>query len=299
MAGLTHEVEPRKGYRTWVGRLFVTCRGVADNLAHGMRQIERRSYLRWFLDVFHYRLLRVLPIGAERRHTIYVAGGIKLSYAANRGDIRALVETWFEEAYALPVDIKHGGNIVDLGANIGATSVWLARRFECRRLIAVEPSSRNVRLTRLNLAQNSIPGEVVEAAIGPEDGVAYFAEDDDSMLGRLGSSGTRIPVISMPTLLQRFSPEDRISVLKMDVEGAEADLLDGDLSWLARVDSVVAEIHADRIDADRFVRGMEAAGFAYRYLEHAKPRYGPLGKEFVGLFLNHTARGVINRGALA
>jgi FkbM family methyltransferase len=292
MAGVTHDVRREKGYRTPLGRAFITCRGIKDNLVHGFRRIERRSYPRWAVDVFHYRLLRVLRIGVERQRTIYLTDGTKLTYAANRGDLRSLVETWFEEAYELPIEVKRGGNIIDLGANIGFTSVWLARRFRCRHLIAVEPSPRNARIARVNLAQNSIPGEVVEAAIGPADGYAFLAEHEESTLGQLEPSGTQVRMISMHALLKRLPRKERVTLLKLDIEGAEADLLDGELDWLDRVDCMVAEIHADRIDADRFVRTMEAAGFAYRYLEEASSRYGPRGPEFVGLFLSEAAQAI-------
>jgi FkbM family methyltransferase len=49
---------------------------------------------------------------------------------------------WFDEVYRLPFD-EPSGTLLDLGANIGLTSVWLAKKYQIERVIAVEPDRTN------------------------------------------------------------------------------------------------------------------------------------------------------------
>jgi FkbM family methyltransferase len=64
--------------------------------------------------------------------------------------------------------------MIDAGANIGFSSVYLACRWGATRIVAVEPDPENAELLRRNLAQNGVEAEVIEAAVGAEDGEASF-----------------------------------------------------------------------------------------------------------------------------
>jgi FkbM family methyltransferase len=221
------------------------------------------SFLRFTSDVFLSRLLgRVTLPNADRDRAIRVRGGVELHYRLNRGDMQSIREVWIDEVYRLPFDLAPK-LLVDLGANIGLTSVWLARRYGCRTVIAVEPSPENARLARLNLARNDIAAEVVEAAVGPHDGTAFFAEDRDSNLGHLASAGREVRVVSMDALLSRLPHGSEVDLVKMDIEGGEGPLMRENLSWLARVHSIIAELHPTVIDSPALIRSLESQGFRY------------------------------------
>jgi tRNA1(Val) A37 N6-methylase TrmN6 len=66
-------------------------------------------------------------------------------YRLNKGDLHSIREVWFEEAYRLPFE-DPSGTLLDLGANIGLTGVWLAKRYAIERVIAVEPDCDNAML---------------------------------------------------------------------------------------------------------------------------------------------------------
>lgn len=50
--------------------------------------------------------------------------------------------------------------------------------------------------------------------------------------------------ISITTLLAH-SGFDRISLLKLDIEGADAEVFSGDTQWLYRGDAIAIELHDD------------------------------------------------------
>src|SRR4051812_45309628 len=112
--------------RTVRARLGRSLRGIREELAGAWRlSADRRSFARWGFDVLAYRLLAFTDLGSRPRpRTIRLRGGLEGRYRLDRGDIRALAETFVLEAYALP-DGAQPRTIVDLGANIGLVSLWL------------------------------------------------------------------------------------------------------------------------------------------------------------------------------
>jgi FkbM family methyltransferase len=207
-----------------------------------------------------YRIRRFADVGdADRHRTVKFKDGTELTYRLNRGDVRAIAETWMSGAYELPVTLGQR-NIIDLGANIGSTSVWLARRYGAKRVLAVEPDPGNAELARINLRRNGIDAEVIEAAVGPHNGTIRFERSENSTLGRIGGDGIEVPLVTPQSLVERFETDEPI-LLKMDVEGAEAELFDADLGWLDRVECLVAELHADTVDVEEIKRKLTGRGF--------------------------------------
>lgn len=215
-------------------------------------------------DVVLYRAMRVARLRKEDRpRSIRLKTGESVAYRLNRGDIQGIREVLMDEVYRLPFTVTPRV-IVDLGANIGLTSLYLARRFRPERMVAVEPDTANAALARRNLAPLGAAVTVVEAAIGPHDGVARFMPHRQSNLGSVGASaeGTEVPMISMATLLDTTGIES-IDVLKIDIEGGEADLLTGDLGWLERVGAIIAEFHPGVVDYQALVQRLVDHGFRY------------------------------------
>jgi FkbM family methyltransferase len=134
--------------------------------------------------------------------------------------------------------------LVDLGAHIGLSSLWLARKYGFQRIICVEPVQSNARLATLNLKSNGIQAEIIEAAVGPLDGKAHFAENAASNMGQISETGREVRMVCMASLLRKLPPDEMIDLLKIDIEGGEQALLaEGDASWLSRVREIIIEFH--------------------------------------------------------
>lgn len=240
--------------------------GMSRELAGAVRETaDARSHLRLATDIVLFRALRLWPrLGAKARRRHIRVHGARLSYRLNRGDIQGIREVWIDRIYRIPP--PHAIRIVvDLGTNIGLTSVWLAHEYEVALVIGVEPDPTNVDLARHNFAINGVRGTVLHAAIGPSDGVARFATTGRaSNLGRVGATGEAVAQISMHTVLAELDSDQHIDLLKLDIEGGERELLLGeDLSWLERVDAIIAEFHPERVDVEQLVEALKAQGFDY------------------------------------
>jgi FkbM family methyltransferase len=171
-------------------------------------------------------------------------------------------EVWMDECYRLPFELTPD-TLVDLGANIGLSSLWFAHRYKCTTIIAVEPSAENARLVRLNLERNGIPAQVIEAAVGPRDGTAFLQSHHDSNMGQLGTSGDPVPVFSMDTVLRNLPNGAQVDLVKLDIEEGEGPLLAENVSWLGRVKAVIAEFHPAVVDYAAVVKAIESQGFRY------------------------------------
>jgi FkbM family methyltransferase len=203
---------------------------------------------------------RIEVPGKDKVRKIRLKGGVELAYRLNRGDMQSIREVWLEESYKLPSS-EQRKTLIDLGANIGLTSAWLARRYGCERVIAVEPVKSNAELAKRNLAANAVHAHVIEAAVGPADGVAHFQDNDSSNLGHISKTGRQVRMICMDTLLHAGLTVD---LLKIDIEGGEQALLTkGAISWLNQIGEIIIEFHPDLVDYPGLVNTLRNAGFEY------------------------------------
>jgi FkbM family methyltransferase len=223
---------------------------------------DLRSFVRLACASVAFRILRYAS--PRWKNHVLVAktrSGAQLAFRLNRGDIQSVREVWFEEIYRVPTTGPLG-SIIDLGANIGLTSVYLSNRHAPEALLLVEPEPTNAVLIRRNLQQNGILATVVEAAVGREDGRAAFEAGDSSNLGRLGSGSSVVDVTSMETLL-RLLPGHRADLVKMDIEGAEGLIIYRGASWLGSVSALIVELHPSLTDPAPLIDALVGSGFTY------------------------------------
>lgn len=241
---------------------------------------DTRSFLRLTADFLLYRPMKFFrPPGLNRERHIRLRSGVTITYRLNRGDIWALHEVWIKEIYRIPPTTPPAV-LIDLGANIGLTALYLATRHngdEERRtkdersakahIIAVEPVTANAELARRNLEQNGLRPEIFTAAVGLEDGTAFLHETLSSTNSTVAFTPNTehripntIPVVSMATVLKSLPGETAIDLLKIDIEGSEQPLLTGDTEWLHRVKVLIIEFHPAQADVAALTAILESAG---------------------------------------
>jgi FkbM family methyltransferase len=247
-----------------MNRAAEIARNVTRELSQGWSFGQGTSALRLCFDILAIRVLRRARLdrkGAPR--VVRARDGATIRYRLNSGDLQSMREVLFDNTYRLPIDLPCE-TLVDLGANIGLSSVWLARQYGFRRVIAVEPLTSNAELAEKNLAANGVNATVVRAAVGPADGKATFAETDASNIGRVGVGSLTVDVISMRTILSMLPAGAMIDLVKMDIEGGEQALLvDTDTGWLSRVRAFIVEFHPEIVDHPRLIETLKGAGFSY------------------------------------
>ncbi len=222
--------------------------------------------MRLWTDILLFRVLLVVPgLGARARPRTVRLDGATITYRLNRGDIQGIREVWYERAYRIPFG-PAPRTVLDLGANIGLTSVWLSRTYGCDLIVGVEPDHENVVLARRNFADNGVRGEIIEAAIAPCNGTAPFGASSQFNLGSLVMfEGKTVEVDTRdPQSILADAGIEGVDLCKLDIEGGEGPLLlEGDTGWLRMVRSVIAELHDTVIDAHAVVAALEAGGLRH------------------------------------
>lgn len=207
------------------------------------------------------RIFRRVPPGTQRTLEVRV-GNVPVAFRLNAGDIQGVREVFVDEVYRLPFSSRKPiRSIVDLGANIGLTALYYSAQYPACWMIAVEPDPGNAALARRNLI--SVGVEVVEAAAASTSGRRRFKTSRESNLGRVDDHGDMlVQSVTMDELIQRV-PGGRIDLLKVDIEGGEAELFGAGCSWLKHVGAIIMEIHPQLVDAEQVICTIRSAGFRY------------------------------------
>jgi FkbM family methyltransferase len=198
-------------------------------------------------------------------------GGFTLEHGLDDGPVFLLLEIFQNACYGRGLGATDTGTVVDIGANIGAFVVKCARDAPNVRIHAYEPSPGAFATLQRNVESNHLQNRVslfCEAA-GATDGRGMMEVHGPSLIGevrfRADSRGAPVRVSSLRTILDRV--DGPIRLLKIDIEGAEADVIEGaSAESLRRVRRTVIECHPARvIDVEaRLSRALGAAGFACR-----------------------------------
>lgn len=144
--------------------------------------------------------------------------------------------------------------ILDIGGNIGISSVYFARRFPAAKIFAFEPIPDNVALLRHNVARFDNV-QVVPVALGTKNDVMQIMASDDSrnyggfsFYGKGSDAGRKLDVeVREVNSALRDAGIDRVDLIKIDTEGAEFDILTAiDPRILESVSWVMGELHGER-----------------------------------------------------
>ncbi|MEJ7932946.1 FkbM family methyltransferase [Sphingobium sp. AN558] len=148
--------------------------------------------------------------------------------------------------------------IIDIGANIGLTTIPSSRYLPQGRVISIEPSpkifSALAKMTSANGLKNVT---LVNKCIGEVAGQVPFVENFDFLAGSYAGSDAReesTVMVEMITLdsLVRSERLDRIDLIKIDVEGFELDVLKGGSFTLDNYNPIfVMEFNSFALTANR------------------------------------------------
>ncbi|WP_223212131.1 FkbM family methyltransferase [Thiolapillus brandeum] len=143
---------------------------------------------------------------------------------------------------------------MDAGAHIGMSAVFFASKYPKARVIAIEPEPTNYQVLHRN-AQEYTNISTIQAGLWSRK--AHLCIEDsnvDTWSFRVveDPSGKGIPAIGIQDVMSEYGVE-QIDVLKMDIEGAEVEVLNNASPWFDGVKNLFIELH------DRFRPGCTAA----------------------------------------
>ncbi len=154
---------------------------------------------------------------------------------------RHFEDPFFQLVSARPGLFTHG-HLLDVGANIGYTSVVFAAAIKGGdKVFAFEPEKRNFDRLAENLSRFGVSDRVIAhcVAVGAEDGTVdiWLNEnhpgDHRTVTGAFrdrleaGNSVRRVPVVSIDSFVESNHLENQIGFIKIDVQGYETEVCRG------------------------------------------------------------------------
>lgn len=169
----------------------------------------------------------------------------------------------FYGRYHLPKALPSPALIWDLGCNIGLTMRQMAEAYPGARVVGVELDPENLELAEQNLAPVRDRCELVEGAVWPESGTVTYGTPSGEDAYRIDSSGETVAAgaaeaVPLDALIERFGAPDYV---KMDIEGAESDVLKRNVGWSRQVSVIGVEYHPP-YTLDECKRDLRALGFS-------------------------------------
>ncbi len=211
--------------------------------------------------------LRLSRIGEHRgsggrvvRIKLRELGGHAMAVRPSTSDVDTIWGTFAGRYHRPPPEVleRELRLIWDLGANIGLTMADLAVRHPRARVVGLEMDPENAALARENTAAWSGRCEVIEAAAWPSDGELSYVRLAGATSGHhvTAAEPGSDPGVAVTDALSPFSllalegPDAVVDFAKIDIEGAELELLRRNSGWTRRVRSLAVEVHPPYTVAD-------------------------------------------------
>jgi FkbM family methyltransferase len=163
------------------------------------------------------------------------------------------------------------GVVIDGGAHVGLFA--LRASAHCSHVIAIEPHPDNYELLEKNLARNGVRNvsAVCKALWTSQDPVRLF-DGSDSMSPSLMPRGTLSHPVEPVRLDEVVSDAGQVDLLKLDIEGAEFDVIEkAEDDTLRKIGAVVVELHLrGHSEAEtEMVEKLQSVGFRVSILNPA------------------------------
>jgi FkbM family methyltransferase len=148
--------------------------------------------------------------------------------------------------------------VVDAGAHVGLFSLIAAQR--AVRVVALEPNPINFGVLEVNRRLNDARNlTALEAALWKTSGHVQFGASWHSTGGAVADTGDQ--TVTATSLDELVSAHGEIDLLKLDIEGAEFEVL-GATEALDHVGQIVAELHfRDPAAGQQLVEQLRSRGF--------------------------------------
>lgn len=168
---------------------------------------------------------------------------------------------WDEELLMLMsniIDHSPDGVVIDIGANVGAITIPLANYYSNIIFYCFEPHPFIFRKLNKNIQINKLKNVVpIQSAISDKEGeINFFAQIDDSNMGL--SSMFELKNLTQKVVVKSITLDtfvanthiNKISLVKVDVQGAEIQVLKGMTKVIKELRPVVCFEHEDNLYLD-------------------------------------------------
>jgi FkbM family methyltransferase len=211
--------------------------------------------------------------------------GFQVTYR-NDCEFEVICEDIFEKkVYYFEADTAEPA-ILDCGGHIGLAVLYFKSLYPQARIVTFEPNPETFALLQRNIAQNNLRGvEALNLAVtgdGRKNAVLYIGENflkawdsTDTIEPNLWVNMHEYRGIPVPSTRLSSYINGKVDFLKLDIEGAEVDVLDELNGKLGSVQAITLEYHQNPANLEerkleRIIEALTAAGFNYQIFHQAE-----------------------------
>lgn len=218
------------------GKIFVF------NIANGIYKKTKKIFVNPYKKI-GFNWLTVRKIKNLPNHTFQTIKlfGANFSFVSRDEFLHSLKEIFIEEIYKQQLNSRP--YIIDCGANIGLSVLYLKRLFPDAKIIAFEPDETNFDLLKKNLGSfESGDIELRKEAIWKENTQLNFVSSG-SLMSKIEEKALHKNTITVRATRLKDLMVQNIDFLKIDIEGAEYQVLKDIEDSLHFVNNMFIEYH--------------------------------------------------------
>ncbi len=196
-------------------------------------------------------------------HQLYYNNGIEL--------LHSLREIYIDEIYKMKLT-SSAPHLLDCGANIGLSVIYLKQLFPEASITAFEPDEANFRLLKKN-TQNLSRVKLMQEAIWKENTFIEF-EGGGTLSSKIADSRSSQTVKVKAARLKDYLQQP-VDFLKLDIEGAEYEVIKDCADDIGKVENLFIEYHGSFSEQDELTDMLgilNRSGFSY-YIKEASSVY--------------------------
>ena len=244
-------------------------KNIANGLQKKMQAIVTNPYKEVNINWLTVKYYKHLPPGKIRSHELF---GKRLYFYSATELLHGLKEIFIEKIYRQQLPDR--AFIIDCGANIGMSVVYMKHNFPEAEIIAFEPDETNFNLLTSNIESFGYSGvQLYKKAVWNENTELLFS-NESSMGSKIGSDNSANTIAVKAVRLKDFLNK-KVDFLKIDIEGAENVVLEDIADNLHFVDNMFLEYHGtfdQNKELVKMINIVSDAGFNF-YIKEAASIY--------------------------
>lgn len=199
----------------------------------GLREEDKKTIKNFALSLPINRLRRVIgkSLSVKFPRDVYLKNEDGVFYCNKEVGFALTSSVTYEPKLRKHFDIKEGV-FIDVGANIGKYSIMIGHKLKKGKVISIEPEKNNFKILKKNISLNKLNNVIPINAIcsNKEGKQKLFLKERDrgghSIKEDFGHGHEEIESVTIDSIVEKRKITE-INLIKVDVEGAELDVLKG------------------------------------------------------------------------
>ena len=158
------------------------------------------------------------------------------------------------------IDFKEGDIVIDIGANVGIISIYLAKKYPFLKIYSFEPVKENFDSFQKNIVLNGIPENVITAVncavtkdarnvvmnINPYNSGGCSTQEVFATEYNYNTSNINVTSVTLENIFEKYSIKN-LKLLKIDCEGSEYEILNNTPEQiLHKIEYLRGEFHENK-----------------------------------------------------